>query len=227
MTQPSTGPDETLARLTELARQALSAQADLARASLVLGRATLAGGANRSGAGRAYLEALGREGARYWQDLGALGLDYASEVLALQTRAAARVVREATAASHHGGAGQPPGAATEEGTGQPRARRARIHLRGVVGQTAQGTVTVRNNHARARRVVLTAGQLTDSAGVVVVPTLRVEPSRVTIPPGEEHLVRIAVDLDAEDVVAGATYVGVVEVTGGDEATLEVSVEVLS
>ena len=97
MSEHTTGTDETLARITELARQALQAQATLAKQSLELGRATLSGDVDRSSAGRAYLDAVSREGARYWREVGALGLDYASELMALGTRSAARVVSEADA----------------------------------------------------------------------------------------------------------------------------------
>ena len=86
-----TGADETLARITELARQALQSQASLAKQSLELGRAALAGDVDRSSSSRAYLDAVGREGSRYWREAGALGIDYASELMALGTRSAARI----------------------------------------------------------------------------------------------------------------------------------------
>ena len=82
--------DETLARITELARQALQSQSTLAKQSLELGRAALSGDVDRSTTSKAYLDAVSREGARYWREAGALGLDYASELMALGTRSAAR-----------------------------------------------------------------------------------------------------------------------------------------
>ena len=77
--------DETLARITELARQALQSQSTLAKQSLELGRAALSGDVDRSTTSKAYLDAVSREGARYWREAGALGLDYASELMALGT----------------------------------------------------------------------------------------------------------------------------------------------
>ncbi|HET8768171.1 MAG TPA: hypothetical protein VFM86_12680, partial [Pedococcus sp.] len=180
MSERTTGTDETLSRITELARQALQAQAALAKQSLELGRATLSGDVDRSSAGRAYLDAVSREGARYWREVGALGLDYASELLALGTRSAARVVSEASAAGSRGrdhratrgssAGGPPPAEGAPDGT-----RRSAVVLRGVLGQTAQATVTVVNRHTRARRVELTPSDLRDPGGALVAARLRVDP----------------------------------------------------
>ncbi|MDU0313999.1 hypothetical protein RKE38_09910 [Phycicoccus sp. M110.8] len=232
MSERTTGTDETLSRITELARQALQAQATLAKQSLELGRATLSGDVDRSSAGRAYLDAVSREGARYWREVGALGLDYASELLALGTRSAARVVSEASAAGSRGrdhratrgssAGGPPPAEGAPDGT-----RRSAVVLRGVLGQTAQATVTVVNRHTRARRVELTPSDLRDTGGALVAARLRVDPEHVTVPPGGDHPVRLEVDLDAADAAVGDRYEGTVEVSGGDEATLEVTVEVVA
>lgn len=230
MTDPN-GTDETLARITELARQALQSQSALAKQSLELGRAALSGDVDRSTTSRAYLDAVTREGARYWREAGALGLDYASELMALGTRSAARIISDATAAggtrvrrtangSRHGAAPQAP--PTEEDDGL---RRSRVHLKAAVGQTAQATVTVVNRHPRARRVELEPSDLRDATGTVVAVTLEVDPDHVTIPAGEEHQVRISADLDDGVVQPGQRYVGSVTVSGGDEAMLEVTVEV--
>lgn len=232
MSERTTGTDETLSRITELARQALQAQAALAKQSLELGRATLSGDVDRSSAGRAYLDAVSREGARYWREVGALGLDYASELLALGTRSAARVVSEASAAGSRGrdhratrgssAGGPPPAEGAPDGT-----RRSAVVLRGVLGQTAQATVTVVNRHTRARRVELTPSDLRDPGGALVAARLRVDPEHVTVPAGGDHPVRLEVDLDAADAAVGDRYEGTVEVSGGDEATLEVTVEVVA
>jgi hypothetical protein len=224
--------DETLARITELARQALQAQANLAKQSLELGRATLSGDVDRSSTSRAYLDAVSREGARYWREAGALGFDYASELMALGTRSAARIISDATTAgagsrAHRPTAGAPhstapPAPPHDEDDG---VRRARVLLRAAVGQTAQSSVTVVNRHPRARRVELEPSELRDATGTVVAVTLTVDPDRVTIPAGGEYQVRIEANLDEDVVQPGEQYVGRVVVSGGDEATLEVTVEV--
>jgi hypothetical protein len=238
MSEHTTGTDETLARITELARQALQSQATLAKQSLELGRATLSGDVDRSTTGRAYLDAVSREGARYWREVGSLGLDYASELMALGTRTAARVISDTSAAgsgarahrrdtgSGSGGGGGGSAAASAPDP-DVASRRSGVVLRGVLGQTAQATVTVVNRHARARRVELTPSDLHDVAGSLVATTLRVDPEHVTIPAGGDYQVRLEVDLDAADVRVGDRYDGTVEVSGGDEATLEVTVEVVA
>lgn len=224
--------DETLARITELARQALQAQAALAKQSLELGRATLSGDVDRSSTSRAYLDAVSREGARYWREAGALGFDYASDLMALGTRSAARIISDATTAG--AGSRTRRGAAeTRNGAAPPApphdeddgVRRARVLLRAAVGQTAQSSVTIVNRHPRARRVELEPSELRDATGTVVAVTLTVDPDRVTIPAGGEYQVRIEANLDENVVQPGEQYVGRVEVSGGDEATLEVTVEV--
>ena len=135
----TTAADETLARITELARQALQAQAALAKQSLELGRATLSGDVDRSSTSRAYLDAVSREGARYWREAGALGFDYASELMALGTRSAARIISDATTAGA-GSRSRRGSAETRNGTAPPApqadeddgVRRSRVLLRAAV-----------------------------------------------------------------------------------------------
>jgi hypothetical protein len=237
MSERTSGADETLARITELARQALQAQATLAKQSLELGRATLTGDVDRSTTGRAYVDAVSREGMRYWREVGGLGLDYAGELVALGSRAAARVISETSAAGAAGRtrARRTAGASgtaehfatAPDAEGAGATRRTGVVVRGVLGQTAQATVTVVNRHARARRVDLAPSELRDATGAVVQTTLRVDPDHVTIPAGGDYQVRLEVDLDPATSNVGDRYEGTVEVTGGDEATLEVSVEVVA
>ncbi|WP_406829328.1 hypothetical protein ABEG17_10000 [Pedococcus sp. KACC 23699] len=237
MSESNGAADETLARITELARAALQAQSSLARQSLDLGRATLAGDVDRTATGRAYVDALTRESVRYWREVGTLGLDYAGELLALGSRAAGRVISESTTAgaasrgvrtSQPGRRSAPP---PPEPPPAPVVDRdgARpvipVLLRAAVGQVAQASVTVVNRHSRQRRVELTASELRDATGTVVALELRVDPDHVTIDAGTEHQVTVEADLDPDLVRPGQRYTGTVEVTGGDEATLGVTVEV--
>ena len=237
--------DKTVNRVTELARQALQAQTTLARQSLELGRATLSGDIDRSTASRAYVDAVSREGARYWREASALGLDFLGELLALGSRTAGRVISDATTAAarppDHGSSPIPrrhaysntgpvdePEAGTPGGTADGDSapgRHTGVVLRGAAGQLAQATVPVVNRHARARRVELTPSDLLDARGELAAVVLRVDPDRVTVPAGGEYQVRLEVDLTADLVRPGDRYLGTVEVTGGDEATVEVSVEV--
>lgn len=236
MSERSGVADETLARITELARQALQAQSTIARQSIDLGRATLSGDVDRTATGRAYVDAVTRESARYWREVGALGFDYAGELLALGSRAAGRVISESTTAgsgsssSRGARSGQRPAQPPPEAPQPPAQPNGAgpvipVLLRAAAGQVAQASVTVVNRHPRQRRIELVAGELRDSAGTVVALELRVDPDHVTIGAGEEHQVRLEADLDPELVRPSQRYTGTVEVSGGDEATLEVTVEV--
>jgi hypothetical protein len=245
MSEHASASDETLTRITELARQALQAQASFARQSLELGRATLAGDVDRTSAGRAYLDAVTREGARYWREVGVLGLDYAGDLVALGSRTAARIISETSAAGARSGGRREPnrqrGSAADdasesgpasstmastagESTG---ARRVPVTLRAAPGETARALVTVANKHPRPRRVLLRPSELRDLAGTAIAVALTVDPDQVTIPAGGEQQVQLAAELVADLVQPGERYLGTVEVSGGDEATLDVTVEVAS
>jgi hypothetical protein len=101
-----------------------------------------------------------------------------------------------------------------------------VTLRGAAGETARATVTVANQHPRARRVLLNPSPLRDESGTVVRLPFRVDPEGVTIPAGSEHAVHLEVDLLSEAVLVGGRYHGTVDVSGGDEAVLDVTVEVV-
>ena len=254
--------DETLARITELAREAMAAQASFARQSIALGRATLSSEVDPTTAGRAWFDAVSREGARYWKEVGALGLDVAGSLVAISSQSMARVISDTRAASrtrpgptlvrHRDRAGwyldrrrilvpRPvrdrfrdegivlSAASSDEAaapaTGEPDVRRGAVTLHGRPGETATGTVTLANSHPRARRVLLSAGRLQPDTGRHVSLELRLDPEGVTIPAGADHDVQLEVDLCPEVVRTGERYVGIIEVTGGVEAVLDVAVVV--
>ncbi|GAA2471702.1 hypothetical protein [Terrabacter carboxydivorans] len=290
MSSNARGQDEMLARITELARDAWSAQADFARQSIELGRATLTSEVDPTTAGRAWMEAVSREGARYWKDVGELGLDVAGSLVAIGSRSMARVIsdtRSATRAATHAGAragsraggradtwagtgaaagrwpapgphathrdspghdhgpsdpGDPDGAADhsdvvvtgpppEPGRSEPHEPtgagpgRPAVTLHGRPGDTATGRVTLSNAHPRARKVLLSAGRLQPDSGRHVELELRLDPDGVTIPAGSEHDVLLEVDLKSDVVRPGERYEGVILVTGGVEAELDVAVVV--
>lgn len=235
MSEHISSSEETLARITQLARQALQAQASFARQSLELGRATLAGDVDRATTGRAYVDAVSREGARYWREVGALGLDYAGELMALGSRTAARIISDTSAAGVRAGTrreqprrrGTTADGSSEGGraTDDLGGRHVPVTLRAAAGQIARASVTVANQHPRPRRVVLRPSELRDLGGTVIALTLTVDPDQVTVPAGEEQQVVLETELTAELVQPGERYVGTVEVSGGDEATLDVTVEV--
>ena len=83
-TTAAAAAEQTLARLADLARAAVQTQASLAKQSFDLARGTLSGDLDRTSAGKAYVEAVSREGARYWRAVGELGVDYATDLVALR-----------------------------------------------------------------------------------------------------------------------------------------------
>ena len=247
--------EQALARLAGLARIALQTQASLAKQSVDLARGMLSGDLDRTSAGKAYVEAVAREGARYWRAVGELGIDYATDLVALGKSVSTTVMREMAAAGRQPGARRTSGASADhtwstghhvmpEGGG-PQAtsartsgesssgvagqeagpRRAKVRLRGPLGGRAEGTITVANQHPRPRRIQLSAGDLVDSSGGVVGAALDVSPTTVTVPSGKERSVSLGVDLDDGSFSAGKRYSCTVDVTGGDEATIEVTIEV--
>lgn len=242
MSERRSDTEETLARVTELARRAIEAQTSVARQSIDLSRAALSSKLDPATAGRAWMEAVGRESAQYWKEVGALGLDVAGQLLTLGTRGVARVMSEtqaavrrgATAGSAHssgeGAAGPAPstgdGAGSGGAGGGDTRRRVAVTLRGSLGGSAQATVTVANQHPRPRRVLLRPSSLRDESGALVRLPFRVDPEGVTIPAGSEHAVHLEVDLPADAVLVGGRYHGTVDVSGGDEAVLDVTVEVV-
>lgn len=246
---------QVLTRLADLARTSLQAEASLARQTADLTWATLVGDLDRTGANKAYVESVTRESARYWRTVGDLGVDYASDLLTLGKSVTTAVLREVAAAGRKpgtrhttggpaGSAGSPPHHVTPEGGGpqttysrtsdgssagaanaEGGGRRVSVRLQGSLGGRAEGTITVANQHPRARRIQLSAGNLADSTGATVGAGLDVSPTMVTVPSGQERSVKLGVDLDGAHFSAGGQYSGTVQVSGGDEATIEVSVEV--
>jgi hypothetical protein len=244
-----------LARLTDLLRASLQTQASLAKQSVDLSWATLVGDLDRTSANTAYVESVTREGARYWRTVGELGVDYASALVTLGQSMSTTVLREVAAAGrkpdtrHASGvraasAGSTAHDMRPEGTGAqttyPRtseagssgapdhvggARRITVSLRGSVGHRAEGTITVANQHPRPRRIQLSAGNLVDSSGAVVNAALDISPTTLTVPSGQERPVSLGIDLDAASFSAGNQYSCTVVVSGGDEATIEVGLQV--
>ncbi len=253
MNQRTTDPEETLARLGDLARRMLQAQADAAKQSIELGRAVLSPGADPGATSRAWAEAVGREGARYWREVGTLGMDVAGQILTIGSRSVTRVLGDTQAAvnrtrgqrssggsagaggrSGHDGDDAEPDAggsraerrsATADKAGSSPVPQVAVGLRGAPGGTATGTVVLANQHPRARRVVLTSGEvLRDPAHDVALP-VRVDPDGVTIPAHSEQTVTVEVVLPEDLVRSGERYVGQIQVSGGVEAVVDVVVEV--
>jgi hypothetical protein len=208
---------QALSRLTDLARVVLQTQASLARQTVDLTWGTLVGDLDRVIANKSYAESVGREGARCWRTVGELSLHCASDLVALGRSLSSIVLREVAAAGRKATTGAP----VEEADG----RRAEVRLQGSVGQRAEGTIVVANQHPRPRRIQLSAGNLVDSSGVGVAADLAISPTMLTVASGQERVVRIEVDLDDASFSAGEQYSCTVFVSGGDKATIDVLVQV--
>lgn len=211
---------QVLSRLTDLAKASARTQLNLAKHSVDLAWSTLAGGLDRTSANKAYVESVTRESARYWREVAGLSVDYVTDLVALGKQVSTTVLREMAAAGRN-----PAGRA---GSGVPaRAQSPRpveLSLQGPVGGRAEGTITVANEYPRSRRIQLNAGDLVDSAGVVVGVGLDISPTAVTVPSGQERTVSLGIALDDVLISAGQRYSSTVEVRGCGEATIEVSVK---
>ena len=82
-----------------------------------------------------------------------------------------------------------------------------------------------NQHPRARRVVLTPGEVQRDPAHDIALEVRVNPAGVTIPAHSEQTVSVEVVLPEDLVRSGERYVGQIQVTGGVEAVVDVVVDV--
>lgn len=231
---PVAAAAQVLFRLADLVRTSLNAQASVAKQSVDLAWATLAGDLDRVSAHKAYVASVTREGARYWRTVGELGVDYATDLVTLGRSVSTTVLREAAAAGRKTGSRlrAEASANAESSTSmhllpEESGRLGTVSLRGSVGQRAEGMITVANQHSRRRRIQLGASELVDSRGAGVGAFLDLSPATVIVPGGQERSVEIGVTLDASSFSAGKQYSCTVDVSGGDEATIEVSIQVRS
>lgn len=235
---------EYAARLARAAQETLRAQLDLAGRSAALVRSTLAGETSVADAGREYVRALGAEGVRLGEQTGDLVRLYLEGVGA----AGASVVGSA-----FGGSGADRGAATSRGrpaddrvtdpgatdpggsdpgvAPRPPTEPAgtdvsgAVSLHGPLGGTATGSVVVVNRHPRKRVVALAADPLTDASGAECAAALVIEPRRVTVPAGAEETITLRVGLVAGEVEPGGTYQTVLQISGAQEASVQITVRV--
>lgn len=245
---------KALSRLTDLARTSLQMQASVARQSVDLTWASLAGDLDRTSANKAYFESVARESLRYWRTIGELGVDYITDLLTLTKSVSTTVLREVAAAGKVRSSRQPPETAEDSVASRPlvildddpsettfwpmddesspgtvvceaSGRRVPVTLRGAVGQRAEGKVLVANQHTRPRRIQLSGSDLVDSRGAAVGAALAISPNPLTVPSGQERWVKLGIDLDSVSFSAGELYFCTAKVSGGDDATVDVLVEV--
>lgn len=232
---------EYVGRLARAARETVQAQVDLARRTADLARSTLAGQMSVGEAGREYLSAVTGEGLRLGAQTGELGRLYLKEVSAIGDALVGAVTADRTGRGPLDPSADvvPPQTtettaettATDETTAETTAVPSAaavsgaVTLRAPVGGVAEGSVVVVNQHPRRRVVMLTADPLRGASGTPMETALEVEPRRVTIPAGAEQSVRLRVPLDTGVEEPGASYVSALHISGGQEATVEVTVVV--
>ncbi|GAA3713748.1 hypothetical protein GCM10022204_36050 [Microlunatus aurantiacus] len=233
---------EGLARLGELARQSLRSQAALLQRSTQMSRDVLSGEQDWTEAGRTYLRDAGREGAHYLLSVGRLSVDYLGDVIFLGNELTKNLLdpsvrtvqrpprrRSSSPGPADDVADPPPPSASTDGTADPDTaaspRVITLELGGRLGGRAEGLVTVFNRHTRARSVRLQPGALRNPSGDVIAATIDLDPTRVTVPAGQEQDVTVGVELSADSFTAGEHYSGTVVISGGDQATVQLDIEV--
>ncbi len=232
----ATGPNEPIVeRVSKLASDAWAAQARMLRESVDAGRQAWAADTDPTAFGRAWLDTMSTQGQRYWRELAAMGIEVARDLLELNTRTSAAVVRSLSeaAGARAAASGRPgphqPAAPSATGSAEPSEpapehRSAVVTLTGPAGATARGSLTVVNRHPRARRIEVSATALHDAVGgQSCAGTVDVDPARVTVPPGQERRIELSTVLDPQVYTPGRAYTGTIQVSGGDEATVGVIV----
>jgi hypothetical protein len=228
MTETNASGTEPLGRWLDLMRAAFQTQVRLSAEYAEVARAAFKRDVNPAAVGRTYLQSSRREVEQYWRSIAGLWLNYASGALAAGSRASSAVLRDIGGAVQQPRHPAPDTARPAPGAHEPAAagtavRRLEVLLTGPLGAPVSGTVTIANNHADARRIVLKPGPWLDSDGNEVNLKVVVKPSTIRLAPGAQRTVSVTVDLDAALLSAGKRYESVVEMSGG-EAELHLTVE---
>ena len=158
---------------------------------------------------RDQIEAWGREGLQYWNDIVNLGLGYANNVIGLTTQAADRLLKEADRATRASATRVVPD-------------RIPLGMSGVAGEPMTAVVTVSNTRGATRRVEFEVGRFTGPGGPIH-PHVTFDPSHSTLNSGQERQVEIRVEIDPQDAGAGDECRGEIRVLGGDDVVLDLTI----
>jgi hypothetical protein len=201
-------------------RAAFDTQVRLGKEYADVARAAFRRDADQAEMGRTYLKSAQREAEQYFRVVSSLWLNYASDVLAAGSRAGQAVLHDVGGAvrTRHRPSGERSGSTSAQPP-QPLA----LMLTGPLGASASGTVTVANNHADARRLVLKPGPLLDEQGQPVSAEISVKPRTIQLDAGAERTVTVSVQLDPATLAAGQTYESTIEVTDGEQAQIRLTV----
>ncbi len=205
--------DEAWSQWSGLIARSMEAQARLARdASEVLRRAGAQTEVPASLLDRDQLEAWGREGLTYWNDLVTLGIGYANNVIAVTQNAAGRFLQDVDAVA------RPSSSARLAPTRVP------IDLPATEGEPISTQVTVSNSRGATRRVEFEVGRFSGPNGPFH-PHVTFDPAHSILAPGQERQVALRIEIDPKDAAAGDVCHGEVRILGGDDVVLVLTIRV--
>ena len=105
-----------------------------------------------------------------------------------------------------------------------RARRVvPMSLHAATGETARGSITLRNQEQTETRISFLVSDFTSSDGESIRPAIAVDPERFELAPFEERVVVIEVLLEPDTFLPGKVFRGAVAVRGYDSLELSLSV----
>ena len=201
--------DEMWSQWTGLVARSMESQSRIARdATEVLRRAGEQTSIPSSLMDRDQLEAWGREGLQYWNDLVTLGVGYVNNVIGVTQQSAERLLRDVDRA-------------TRTSATRVVINRIPVDLSGVAGEPMTTQITVSNAHGSTRRVEFEVGRFTGPAGPVH-PHVTFDPSHAVLAPGQERQVTVRIEIDPKDAAAGDECRGEIRIIGGDDVILDLT-----
>jgi hypothetical protein len=116
-----------------------------------------------------------------------------------------------------------PGDHREPSDGAPGPRLIPMSLHATVGETASGSISLRNNERVETEISFLVSDFTASDGRSIRPVVSVFPERFVLGPYEERVVVLEVTLDSDLFPPGKLFRGAVAVRGYDNLELSVTV----
>ena len=104
-----------------------------------------------------------------------------------------------------------------------------LSLFGVCGTTVSGSLAVTNTTPKRASISYRVTELrrADGIGPAFVPKLTILPEQPVLSSGEEAMVSLAVQLDAETFETDVPYVGAFNITGGPDLQVEVQLRIVA
>jgi hypothetical protein len=109
-----------------------------------------------------------------------------------------------------------------ESTERPK-RVVPMSLHATTGETARGTITLRNQERMETQISFLVSDFTSSDGESIRPVIAVDPERFELAPFEERVVMFEVLLEPDTFSPGKVFRGAVAVRGYDNLELALSV----